>query len=645
MKKNHKILKKIGLLTVFTTSVCINANAQFKTEETPMMKGVTKNIKNGWKTEALITVGETNVNDEDVNKKTFSYKFPGILDGIAAWKKGVEVKILVNHEVGDDIAYPYQLANGTTLIGSRISYLTMSRLTRNVNSMGLAYNKVYDRAGKIVTNASQINEGAISASNKGFNRFCSSYGVEAYRDGFVNDIYFTGEETGGGQFCALDVNSQTLHVVPMLGRAAFENAGSIENFSSNKVAILIGDDRGGAPLYLYVGQKGSNATGYNPSLSFLKNNGLSNGRLYVWVSDSIGERDVTSFKGTGSIRSGKFVGIEHYDPTKAGQLGYDVLGFVTQEVQDARAEAVKNFKFSRPEDLATNPYDKTQVVMASTGLSSFAGGADSWGDVYVIDFDDVDLKEKLRMPLSSINNIKATIKIVYDGDDAGNGQVAGPDFGIRSPDNVEWAKNGMVYINEDKSFSGFGQTSKIEASMWQLDPVSGAIERCLEMDRNAVPYKQTDAAPTDIGNWESSGVLDVTDLFFTLPGETLLITDVQAHSVNSTIIGGNAELSQGGQLLLASKKMNKKYNSSLSRTTQKEDTTISKNNDSFEAYPNPASETLTFNKNTSIFLYDAAGTLVVKKENINQLDVSNIKAGVYLLKTDKGETQEVIIQH
>ena len=61
--------------------------------------------------------------------------------------------------------------------------------------------------------------------------------------------------------------------------------------------------------------------------------------------------------------------------------------------------------------------------------------------------------------------------------------------------------------------------------------------------------------PFEIGNWESSGVLDVSKLFWTKPGETLLILDVQAHSLQG---GGLAlednqdqDLVQGGQLLFA----------------------------------------------------------------------------------------------
>jgi hypothetical protein len=76
-----------------------------------------------------------------------------------------------------------------------------------------------------------------------------------------------------------------------------------------------------------------------------------------------------------------------------------------------------------------------------------------------------------------------------------------------------------------------------------------------------VPTGQTDPVPTQIGNWESSGVLDVSGLFPRKKGETLLILDTQAHSLTGGGLAQNAsqgaDLVQGGQLLFASK-INKK---------------------------------------------------------------------------------------
>jgi hypothetical protein len=76
----------------------------------------------------------------------------------------------------------------------------------------------------------------------------------------------------------------------------------------------------------------------------------------------------------------------------------------------------------------------------------------------------------------------------------------------------------------------------------------GIVMRIAEMDRSVVvPAGTSDAAPGSLGDWESSGVLDVTKLICTAPGERLLIADIQAHGIRDGVIAGDL-LEQGGQL-------------------------------------------------------------------------------------------------
>jgi hypothetical protein len=62
------------------------------------------------------------------------------------------------------------------------------------------------------------------------------------------------------------------------------------------------------------------------------------------------------------------------------------------------------------------------------------------------------------------------------------------------------------------------------------------------------PAGVTDGDPDDLGDWESSGVLDLTKLMRVRSGKTLLLATVQAHSIRDGIIG-TAGLEQGGQLI------------------------------------------------------------------------------------------------
>jgi hypothetical protein len=99
------------------------------------------------------------------------------------------------------------------------------------------------------------------------------------------------------------------------------------------------------------------------------------------------------------------------------------------------------------------------------------------------------------------------------------------------------------------------------AGIVRLDPVSGNIERVANIDRPAVfdgsidaPYEGTDVDAGIVGAWESSGILDVSELFDEDPG-ALFLFDVQAHGIegqsdfNPQSRINDGDLVEGGQLL------------------------------------------------------------------------------------------------
>ncbi len=505
------------------------SNTGFDTKEPSQVQGL-----NGYTVDPIFTVGE----------KIDGYAPPGILDGIGAYLlNDTTVRLLVNHELAATEGYKYTLKNGTQLPGARVSYFDVDKRTLKIVDSGLAYDTIINRKGEVVDAATDLEFGGLA-------RFCSSALFEANQFGtgigLADRIYFAGEETNGGTQFALDTETNTLYALPAFGRAGWENVTEINTGRTDKVAFIIGDDRSNAPLYLYVGDKKAGG--------FLDRNGLAQGKLFVWVADDPNnatdpiELTPSQFKGSGNSTNGKFVEIPYYDATKANTTGYDAQGYATQATQDALAAAVSAFKFSRPEDVATNPADGTEVVLASTGISA---GPDVWGTTYKIDVDFNDI---------SAGNITAKIDILYDGNDADK-----LDFGLRSPDNLDWADDGKIYINEDRAIAAFGLTSKQEASIYVLDPAvanpAASLTKIGQVDRSAVPSGQTDSSPTDIGNWETSGILDVSSLFGNAPG-TQFIFDIQAHSlrtgtiITATNIDGNGDgsktrqenLVEGGQL-------------------------------------------------------------------------------------------------
>lgn len=644
------MLSRFSFISCALLFLTPTTNAQtYDTEEVSMMRGVTKHIKNGWEVDPLFTVGETDNNGTDYSLDRFNYRVPGVLDGMYAFKRGNNqrrIDLIVNHELQDSRGYIYNLANGTQLTGARISsFRVVQKPNGNfeVQSVGLAYDTIYDRFYKEVTHQSQLDEGANPGSLDGMDRLCSANGIERHKFGFRDNLFFSGEETDNGQEFVLDVNDEKLYCVPAMGRAAWESVCVMENYGSNKVVVLIGDDRGGAPLLLYVGEKDASYVKGAPEV--LVRNGLAKGNLYVWVADN-GDLSPEDWNGTGTIRNGKFKKINHFSPSMAGSEGYDTAGWADLTTQDVLGTQIGRFNFSRPEDVHTNPADGTQAVLASTGRDSLFP-SDAWGTTYLVDLNNVALAKSLELDLDQINELPARLTILYDGDDAGQGQFSDPDFGLRSPDNLTWSEDGYIYINEDRSVGGFCNTSGLEASVWQLNPYDGLMTRILEMDRNAVPFMQNDTNPTDCGNWESSGTIDVSRFFQTQTNQTLLLLNVQAHSNNdvNTPIGGNSDLAEGGQILFASRIVQPITNVYRETEENSDNSGVQEINiNEFIAYPNPAKSTLNLKSVSTIQIFDELGNLMIEAEDVKTIDVSQLKTGIYVLKTAKGEIQKIIIK-
>lgn len=519
----------IPALTAFAVGVlglAAPASAQ-TTPYPPMLRGDTVNTSQGWETTPLITIGESRN----------GFTPTGILDGLGAFPgPGNTIYVLANSELGANVGYSYTLANGTAMTGARIHSFQVAR--RLVSSMpkfavlsgGPAYDTVYDRFYLEVTDPAQINE--TGSLTDGFARFCSGMSVQSGSYGFVDPIYFTGEETSsnhGGSLWALDVRDGAIWAVPQAGRMAWENVTPLDTGDPSKVALLCGDDDEANPLYLYVGEKNAVNDG-----SFLDRNGLKVGKLYAFKADN-GDTSPEQFNGLNSFRTGTWVQVTAYNPAMANQPGYDAQGYADIVTLHDEADLLGCMDFSRPEDLATNPLNGAQAVFNSTGRGSIYP-SDEWGIIYVVEVN--------------FANLTAELVIIHDADG-----LAVPDAGIRSPDNLEWAQDGKIYVQEDRSTNLFGLATGIEASIWSLDPITRVFTRIAEVDRSVVaPVGSTDSGVGTIGHWETSGIIDVTHLLPHLAGERLMLTTVQAHGIRDGLIGGNANLAEGGQIVVLSKR-------------------------------------------------------------------------------------------
>lgn len=503
----------------------------------------------GYLVDPVWTVGDTFQGATGALNATSAGNFSpvGTPDGLGAYSlNATTVRVFMNHEIelpaSGSAGYPWTLANGTVITkgGARVTYFDIDKGSRKVVDSGLAIARMYDRSGNVVTSTAQLELG-------GLDRMCSSSLFEpnlwGAGRGLADRIYFTGEETStafghphGGTMWALDTSNGDFWALPDMGRGSWENAALVDTGNTTQVAFLLGDDAQGTPLYLYVGVK-------NPAGTFLQRNGLSGGQLYVWkaTNGNTTPQQFNGSNGNGLTRAGTWVAINARNIANAGTAGHDAAGYKNDTTLQAEADAAGAFSFSRPEDLSTSPTDGSIVAFASTGRGSLYP-LDNWGDTYIIDIDF-----NAGVPTSG------ALRILYDGDTAGGGQFATPEEGLRCPDNLDWADDGFIYVQEDQSnqVGSFGAAG-FETSIWRLNATTGAAVRVAQTDRSTVlPLGSTDTNTGDVGNWESSGILDVSSLFGEEAG-SLFLFDIQAHSVNTGLVASKA-LFEGGQLCFLEK--------------------------------------------------------------------------------------------
>ena len=505
----------------------------------------------GYLVDPVWTVGDTFQGATGALNATSAGAFSpvGTPDGLGAYSlNATTVRVFMNHEIevpsSGSSGYPFTLASGAVLSkgGARITYFDIDKGSRRVVDAGLAINRMYNRSGAEVTpaNVAQLELG-------GLDRMCSASLYEpnlwGAGRGLADRIYITGEETStafshphGGTCWALDTSNGDFWALPDMGRGSWENAALVDTGSTTHVAFLLGDDAQGTPLYLYVGVK--NAGG-----NFIQRNGLSGGQLYVWKATN-GNTTPQQFNGTngnGLTRAGTWVAINAKNAGAAGTAGHDAAGYKNDTTLQAEADSLGAFSFSRPEDLSTSPTDGSIVAFTSTGRGSLYP-LDNWGDTYIIDIDFAS-----GVPTSG------ALRILYDGDTAGGGQFPSPEEGLRCPDNLDWADDGFIYVQEDQSnqVGSFGAAG-FETSIWRLDATTGVAVRVAQTDRSTVlPLGSTDTNPGDVGNWESSGIIDVSTLFGEDAG-SLFLFDIQAHSITTGLVASKT-LFEGGQLCFLQK--------------------------------------------------------------------------------------------
>jgi hypothetical protein len=498
MKRVFLALAGVAATALATASAAGADPAGFRTSQPPLLTPV----KSGVAVEPIISVGDT-LKD--------GYTFEAIPDGISVVGHGQgRADVYVNHETST-VPFPFTPATGIGF--NDFTNAMLSNLKVNAQTHGVL-------------------EGSyVIPSEANYQRFCSNFlaGADA---GFERPLIFANEEATdvvnrvgtawpatpangsqpeqAGVVVAYDVKSGAYKTIYGMGRHNHENSVAIPGYGHP--VVLSGDDTFTAPssqLYLYTADSGAGV--WNDT-----------GSLWAFKSDVATVNDYGDMTIAGPV-SGRFIPVPRAIAT----------GDQTALENWSNANGV--FQFIRVEDIA---YDRTTpnvVYVADTGEPRAVPGP---GAAYMTrgpaTFRGPYMNGRLfKLVLDPADPTRGTLSIAHDADAGGYGNPNA----IHQLDNLESTPN-SVLIQEDPGGHNQGISY---ARIWRYDIATGATEVIARVNQDQVPS----AAP---GSWESSGIVDVSDVF----GPDMFLADVQAGSliVQEEQRGLLTYQREGGQLLL-----------------------------------------------------------------------------------------------
>jgi hypothetical protein len=448
----------------------------------------------GVQTTSILTVGDAADN---------GYKMVGIPDGMGAFDNGDgTITVTMNHE----ISAPGGAVRAHGSNGAFVSKWVIRKSDLKVLSgQDLVQSATDVYTWDTVSNSWVAGTTAVSRLCSADMGEPSAYWNPATKKGAKGArIHLNGEETGvEGRALAWVLGENgapnTVWELPALGRFAWEN--SVANRVKQDKTIIAGTDDStvNGQVYVYVGTK--KAAG-----NVIEKAGLHGGKLYA-VKVTGNQSEDTSDQPFGAAADGTFTLVD-VTPTSYGNGSGATL--------DSQTFAAGGTNFMRPEDSAWNWKQHNVLNVATT--SSTTGRSRIWE----LSFSDIANPE-----------LGGTIRV------AGDGGLGGTAF--QMADNLTTdKKTGHIVFVED-----VGNNVRL-GKVWALNPTTGALAELAAHDPDRFLAGGSKFLTQDE---ESSGVLDVTDLFKGVAGYDTgayhyYLFDTQAHYA----IAGEAV--EGGQLEL-----------------------------------------------------------------------------------------------
>lgn len=439
-----------------------------------------------------------------------SLLFRGIPDGIGITETGAgRYRLTVNHEIFEDQGGPA----GPLPSGSRITAFSLERTAPGGDPVIVDASLFIQRVHERVLEDDQGDLYSTMASPPGWSKICSATLVDL-RHGFDVPIHLTGEEEktprgfdnrGGTPFAIIDGDAYPLR---RMAHARWENVVPMPSFGDTTAVLLLDDadpygDGLFAQLYLYVGPR------IEGSPNDLARNGLSTGRLHVFVSDDPAIDTEATFTEKGASITGRWVPMDG----SASDI----------ELEEASRD-VGGFRFVRLEDGVFDPTDPSRFYFVSTGREKTVN---PFGRTYRLDLDP------------DAPSAGATMTLLLDGSE-----------GVVNPDNIGMNRHGEILIQEDPIYDLSELGLARDTTIWLYTPSTGGLVPVAQIDRASAIQHALGADPDNVnlggddrpGYWEPSGVVDAEFAY----GRGAWFTTVQAHSLR---IDPDHLTVQGGQLL------------------------------------------------------------------------------------------------